>query len=1031
MSHRKRAGWRTTSTYLLFGVLAIRLLACRAPGKGTAPTTELISVSVHEGTWLAFDLSPDHNHITFDMLGQLWLMPAVGGVAHAVTDAVRDTAEDGDPAFSPDGKSLAFAGERAGHPGLWRLDIATGRVDRLTTAPAADEQPAWSPDGRTIAFVRQSAELRGDDVVGGAWLHLLDVASGRVRLLAFRTKGSYDIRDPAWSADGRTIYLVEPRSSYPATVTGGALWSVDVAKGTRALVGDSTLDVLAPSPSPDGHTLAFVANDSAGRAQVWVRALPAGAPRRLTDEAELTPRRLRWAGADTLLFVGGGRFRRFAVSSGEIAEVPFVATVAFPRKVTPLPARHFPAPGSRQPARGQTGLALAPDGSRAAMIALRRLWIIPIPTGEPKAVARLPEGARDVDWAPTMDRVVYAAGSWGAEDIHLMELPTGHDVQLTALPGREVVPRWSPDGRWIAFIRVSPDSDPHLVVLPVNPDAPDAVDPSRGKDLGRIAAGEWTIGIESATMPTWRRDSRGLLAWRHARGPVVRDPFSILFPSQAEVISLDGKRRKLGNFPLDATWVWWTDDSTLAYVDADRVMRARVRGDSIVDTPEPLGDDAALYLSASRDGSLLYVSGDGLHLRDGAGKVQRIGWPVTYTVPTPPPLLITNARIVDGTGNPPTEARDLLLRNGRIEKIGAPGTLKAKDARAIDAGGAVVMPGLTDMHSHQDGAQQMRGALYNGITVLRDQGSDLATVAARADESFSGDAVLPWTSFGGFQLYTDWAFSNGIEQGLEPERDAGQIGRAVDLLVAHGAEHMKIRTFHGWNGVTRLIEAAHRAGLRTTGHCILPLALLAAGMDSKEHLGNTCGERFNAPLHEDITAVLHASRINVIPTSMLSSWEEIWIADSNFLRRPDVQPFTVPAKRDQKPFGASDPGYWIVGQGSLMIDQMRALHDAGVLFGVGCDAPLLPWGSHLELQRMVAAGLTPLEAIRAGTLESMRILGHDAELGSIEAGKLANLIILEPGAEPWRDIRDTRRIREVILGGKLVDRAELLTNGER
>jgi dipeptidyl aminopeptidase/acylaminoacyl peptidase len=287
--------------------------------------------------------------------------------------------------------------------------------------------------------------------------------------------------------------------------------------------------------------------------------------------------------------VSGGRFRRQAITGTETTEVPFVATVAFPRKVSPLPARHFPAPGSRQPARGQTGLTLAPDGSRAAMIALRRLWIIPIPSGTPKEVARLPEGARDVDWAPTMDRVVYASGSWGAEDLHLLELTTGRDVQLTDWPGREVVPRWSPDGRWIAFIRAAPDSDTHLVVLPVNPDVPDAVDPNRAKDLGVIAAGEWTIGIESATMPTWRLDSRGLLTWRHARGPVVRDPFSILFPSQAEVISLDGKRRKLGNFPLDATWVRYTDDSTLVYVDADRVIRARVRGDSVMDTPEPMG----------------------------------------------------------------------------------------------------------------------------------------------------------------------------------------------------------------------------------------------------------------------------------------------------------------------------------------------------------------------------------------------------------------------------------------------------------
>mgnify|MGYP003694130107 CR=1 FL=1 len=250
-------------------------------------------------------------------------------------------------------------------------------------------------------------------------------------------------------------------------------------------------------PSPDGHNLAFVANDSAGRAQVWIRALPTGASRRLTDEAELTPRRLRWAGRDTLLFVSGGRFRRLAVAGNGRVEVPFVATVAFPRKVTPLPARHFPAPGSRQPARGQTGLALAPDGSRAAMIALRRLWIIPIPTGEPKEVARLPEGARDVDWAPTMDRVVYAAGSWGAEDLHLMELATGHDIQLTELPGREVVPQWSPDGQWIAFIRVSPDSDPHLVVLPVNPDVPDVVDPSRERILAVIAAGNGPSGSKA------------------------------------------------------------------------------------------------------------------------------------------------------------------------------------------------------------------------------------------------------------------------------------------------------------------------------------------------------------------------------------------------------------------------------------------------------------------------------------------------------------------------------------------------------
>ena len=348
MSHRRRAGWRTTSTSHLLGVLAMLgdLVACSTPGKGAAPTTELISVSVHEGTWLAFDLSPDHTQIAFDMLGQLWLMPAAGGVAHAVTDAVRDTAEDGDPAFSPDGKSLAFAGERAGHPGLWRLDVATGRVDRLTTAPESDDQPAWSPDGRTIAFVRQSAERQGDDVVGGAWLHLLDVASGKVRRLRLpherflQHPGSCVERGRSDDLPGRAAALLSGDGYRWRAVVGGRRQRDSLA-GWRFHSG-----CPRSIPSPDGHNLAFVANDSAGRAQVWIRALPKGASRRLTDEAELTPRRLRWAGPDTLLFVSGGRFRRFAIASELDRGSAVRRDVAFPRKVTPLPARHFPAPGS-------------------------------------------------------------------------------------------------------------------------------------------------------------------------------------------------------------------------------------------------------------------------------------------------------------------------------------------------------------------------------------------------------------------------------------------------------------------------------------------------------------------------------------------------------------------------------------------------------------------------------------------------------------------------------------------------------------
>lgn len=1028
MLHHSRAGSRLTVMAATTVAVAAGVgLALQIARGGTAPATGMVRVQVHDGTWLAFDVSPDHRCITFDLLGQLWITPAGGGDARAITDAVRDSSEDDDPAFSPDGRSIVFAGERAGRPGLWRYDIATGGIERMTVAPQSDAQPAWSPDGRTVAFVRQVAELRGERVVGGAWLHLLDVATHAVRRLPLGPDGTANIRDPAWSADGRSLYVVTPRENTADPMAGGTLWSLDVATGAPSLAADSTLAMLAPSPSPDGRRLAFVARDSSGRHQLWIRPLDGGAPRQLTSEVELTPRRVRWAGPDTVLFVSGGRFRRIAVASGAVAEIPFAATITFARSKPALPDRRFPSVGEKYPARGQTGLALAPDGTQAAMIALRRLWIIPVPGGAAREVARLPDGARDVEWSPSMDRVVYAAGSWGAEDLHVLELATARDVRITDMPGMEVSPAWSPDGRWIAFVHAAPDSGARLFVAPVGVTVTSPIDRRVLRDLGPLGAGEWSVGIAGATRPAWRPDSRALLVWRRARGPIVREPFSALRPSSAVVIPLEGERRALATFPFDPTWVRWVEDSTFVYVEADRLMRARLRGDFVVADPaESLGSDPALYLSAARDGAMLYVSGDGLRVRRPSGEVQRLGWPVTFTVPTPPPVLVRNARIIDGTGSPPTAPRELLLRNGRIERVARVGAIDTAGLQTVDAEGGVVMPGLADLHSHQDGPEQMRGALYFGVTLLRDQGSDIGTVAARADEALAGDAALPRTSYGGFQLYSDWAFSNGIEQGIEPERDPGHLNRAVDLLWAHGAEHMKIRTSHGWSSAARLIDAAHRAGLRTTGHCIFPLILLAAGMDSKEHLGNNCGDRFNAPLHEDVIAVLRATGAAVVPTTMVYAWQEIWIADSGFLQRHDIAPFTVAMKRNAQPWATSDTAYWIGGQGDIMIEQARTLHDAGIPLGVGGDAPQLPWGSHLEMERLVKAGLTPLEAIRAATLESARIAGHDAELGTVVRGKVADLVILDPDAEPWRDIRDTRRIRTVILGGRVVDRGALL-----
>jgi Tol biopolymer transport system component/imidazolonepropionase-like amidohydrolase len=988
--------------------LFLSLLMFLSCSQGSAQTSlrKTIAFSTTEGTTLAFDVSGDGRSIVFDLLGQLWLLPSSGGAARPITDAVRDSSEDNDPTFSPDGRRVVFRGERNGRTGLWLLSLDSGRLRQLTqlTNPEGyDGNASWSPNGKVIAFAHTVFPNSNPGRPRSA-IMLLDATSGDVRELSIAGLPTANVSDPVWLNEGKQIAFV---TRFAESQRGGRVWIVPASGGSATPLTPESVPVLAPAFSSDGRRVAYFALDGARRMQVWVQeGNAASQPVQLTNDKDVAVTRVRWLPRENrLMYSADGRLWTIGASAGPRAPVPFTARIEFTRQQLALPQAKFPQPGLKQPARSFMGLALSPDAGNIGMLALGKLWIVPV-GGNPRPVAQVPFEATSLVWSPDGNEVAWSAGNPDQEDLFATNLSTGATRRITALPGREAYPAYSPDGRHLAFVHVQNDDG---VLRIVDANATNVTDPARTQSLG-------SIGMRWASTPQWSPESDGLLL---CGAPAPNKA------TAANFVSLSGERKALGRFPDAPIFLQWTPQHTIIFVRHDRLWQAPFDRTGMQSDPKPIGTAAALYASSARDGTLLFVSAGGLRLRSPAGNEQTIGWPISYTRPVPEPMLIRNVRIIDGTGTPATEPRDILIREGRITRIAGPDIITADGIRVIDAAGRVVIPGLMDLHAHTYRPDLLPGFLYFGITTVRDQGSSMAPMVAYATAISAGVLPGPRVGYGGFQFYSDWSIDEEQGRGLEPEADPNHISRAMDLAEAFGAQHIKTRTFRRWDINARMISEAHRRGLRATGHCSHLLPLVAVAMDAKEHIGS-CEKRGDTYMYDDLIQLFRVAGINVVPTI---SYFELAV---RLNERPgffdddrELAPF-LPAKENFDWMVKLPPAAraeWI-GLAQRARETTGKLWRAGINLGTGTDIWQVPTGVHMELEQLVASGLPPLQAIHVGTGGAARILGAEHDLGTIEVGKWADLVLLD--ADPLADIRNTRRIWHVVKEGELVDRAAIL-----
>lgn len=389
-------------------------------------------------------LSPDGREIAFASGGDIWTVPAGGGEARLL---VSHPATEGRPVYSPDGQRLAFVSTRTGNGDVYVLDFASGDVARLTWDDAADQLDGWSRDGRWLLFSSTSRDVAGMNDV-----FRVSAAGGTpTRVAGDRYANEFF----AAAAPGDTVLALTARGIASGQwwrrgsshIDQSEIWLVRPARGTAPpryeRVTQGGARELWPMWSPDGRTL-YYASDRGGEQNVWAHPL-GGTPRPLT---QFRDGRVLWpsiaADGRTIVFERDFGVWRLDVASGRAEEVPIV------RRGTPA----GPAAERMVHSGDIREMALAPDGKKVAFVVRGEVFSAASKEGdEAVRVSSTEQAESQLAWAPDSRRLVYVSLRDGAPAVYLYDFGTRTETLLTRSAAGDHSPRFSPDGRQVAFVR--------------------------------------------------------------------------------------------------------------------------------------------------------------------------------------------------------------------------------------------------------------------------------------------------------------------------------------------------------------------------------------------------------------------------------------------------------------------------------------------------------------------------------------------------------------------------------------------------